>query len=181
METFIKDIQSFKQLYIDHFKAVIGFCDMYINDKNLAMDITQESFFRLYQNLNAAYNAQNALAFIYITAKNQCMDHLRHRKFKMVDVEDFKDQLPSDQFFLEELTRQEMINHIHLAIKKLSGRSYQIVQLALAGKSNQQIAEELNISINSVKSLKKEMYTKLRNLIGNEYIILFIMKNLLQL
>lgn len=176
MEKIVERIHFFKQLYLDHFQAVVRFCDVYVKDKNLALDIAQESFFRLYQNLDDTYNTQNALAFVYITAKNQCMDHLRHAKFKMVDVDDFKDELAVDKFFLDELMRQEMFNQIHLAVTKLSGRSYQIAQLALLGKSNQEIAEQLNISVNSVKSLKKEMYVKLRKLIGNEYIALLFVK-----
>ena len=41
------------------------------------------------------------------------------------------------------------------------------------------ILDALGISLNSVKSLKKEMYTKLRKIIGHEYIILFFVKHLL--
>ena len=48
--------------------------------------------------------------------------------------------------------------------------------LALEGKSNLEIADILGISLNSVKSLKKEMYSKLRKIIGHEYIVLFFVK-----
>lgn len=66
-----------------------------------------------------------------------------------------------------------MIRCVHVAINRLSGRSLEIATLALEGKSNPEITDKLGISLNSVKSLKKEMYTKLRKIIGHEYIILF--------
>ena len=74
-----------------------------------------------------------------------------------------------------------MIRCVHSAIDQLSSRSLEIATLALEGKTNPEIAAILGISINSVKSLKKEMYSKLRKIIGHEYIVLFFAKYLLHL
>lgn len=145
------------------------------------MDAAQETFFKLYERLDDSYTKQNAIAFIYITAKNICMDILRRNKFKTEDAEQLKDELPSDESFLEEIANQKMIQCVHTAINQLSGRSLEIATLALEGKTNPEIAAILGISINSVKSLKKEMYSKLRKIIGHEYIVLFFAKYLLHL
>ncbi len=72
-----------------------------------------------------------------------------------------------------------MIRYVHSAIKQLSGRSLTIAKLSLEGKSNPEIAEQLGVSLNTIKSLKKEMYAKLRKIIGHEYIILFFAQQLL--
>lgn len=181
MKSNICCIESFKELYLNHIQAIIGFCNTYLKDKDLAMDVAQETFFKLYERLDDSYSRQNAIAFLYITAKNLCMDFLRHNKFKMEDVESMKDVLLSDDFFLDEITKQEMINTVHLAVDKLTGRGGEIALLSLEGCTNQEIADKLGITINSVKSLKKEMYTKLRKIIGNEYIILFFAKFLLKI
>ena len=172
MSDSINGIDTFKELYTDYFQAVWGFCNTYLKDREQAMDATQETFFKLYERLDDSYTKRNAVAFIYITAKNICMDILRRNKFKTEDAEQLKDKLPSEDSFLEEIATQEMIRCVHSAINKLSGRSLEIAILALEGKSNPEIADVLRISLNSVKSLKKEMYTKLRKIIGHEYIIL---------
>jgi RNA polymerase sigma factor, sigma-70 family len=179
MSDFVNGIDTFKELYTDYFQAVWGFCSTYLKDREQAMDATQETFFKLYERLDNSYTKQNAIAFIYITAKNICMDNLRRNKFKTKDVELLKNELPSDDSLLEEIATQEMIRCVHSAISQLSGRSLEIATLALEGKSNPEIADVLGISLNSVKSLKKEMYTKLRKIIGHEYIILFFAKLLL--
>ena len=168
MSDFVNGIDTFKELYTDYFQAVWGFCSTYLKDREQAMDATQETFFKLYERSDNSYTKQNAIAFIYITAKNICMDNLRRNKFKTKDVELLKNELPSDDSLLEEI-----------ATSQLSGRSLEIATLALEGKSNPEIADVLGISLNSVKSLKKEMYTKLRKIIGHEYIILFFAKLLL--
>lgn len=179
MSDYINGIDTFKELYSDYFQSVWGFCNTYLKDKEQAMDATQETFFKLYERLDDSYTKRNAVAFIYITAKNICMDILRRNKFKTEDSELLKDELPSEDSFLEEIANQEMIRCVHTAINQLSGRSLEIATLALEGKSNPEIADVLGISLNSVKSLKKEMYTKLRKIIGHEYIILFFAKHLL--
>ncbi|MFR1241668.1 MAG: LuxR C-terminal-related transcriptional regulator [Butyricimonas faecihominis] len=49
----------------------------------------------------------------------------------------------------------------------------------LDGKNNNEIAETLDISINTVKTLKKNAYKFLRESLGsrNLYILLFLLKN----
>jgi len=39
----------------------------------------------------------------------------------------------------------------------------------MEGKSNEEVAEALHISINTVKTLKKRSYSKLRELLANNY------------
>ncbi|MCB6971484.1 MULTISPECIES: RNA polymerase sigma factor [Butyricimonas] len=181
MENGIKSIDTFKELYMSHFQAVVGFCHTYLKDREQSMDVTQETFFKLYERLDDAYSRQNAIAFLYITAKNLCMDVLRHEKFNTEDVDELKEKLYSDDFFLDEITNQEMIRFVQAAVAQLTGRSLEIARLALDGLGNQEIADTLGISINSVKSLKKEMYSKLREIIGKEYVILFFAKYLLKI
>ena len=76
MSDSINGIDTFKELYTDYFQAVWGFCNTYLKDREQAMDATQETFFKLYERLDDSYTKRNAVAFIYITAKNICMDIL---------------------------------------------------------------------------------------------------------
>lgn len=172
----ITNIAFFKQFYKDNFHAVVRLCKSYLKEEDKALDVAQESFYKLYTRAVDSYTPENALAFIYITAKNHCLDILRQGKFRTEDIESLSPDLFSDDFFLDEITRQEMYRLLHLAIEGLKGRGYQIAQLALEGKSNQEIADTLNISINSLKTLKKELYSKLRESLENEYILIFFLK-----
>lgn len=160
----------FKNFYLRHFKALGNFCYVYLKDENLALDIVQETFFRLYQHWSSDYSEHNAEAFIYITAKNLCLDYLRRLKFKIEDVEPLKEQIASEQFFLEEIIRQETIAKIRMAVDALKGRNHEVVLLTLQGKTNPEIADMLGITVNTVKFLKKEAYQKLRKFLSQEYL-----------
>lgn len=176
-----EDIEQFKKLYITHVEALVGFCNTYLKNREIAVDVVQESFYKLLTRYDSCRTDANALAFLYITAKNLCMDVLRQNKFQTMELEEIKDQLPEEDLFLDEIARQEMIRVIHSAINHLTGRGREIALLTLEGKTNPEIAEILGISINSVKSLKKDAYSKLRSILGNEYLVLlhvyFFQKN----
>lgn len=169
------DINKFKELYVERIEAISGFCNQYVRNREDAADIAQEAFFKLYERFDPSYTRQNMLAFLYITAKNLCLDYLDHQKFKMQDIDNVKEDLHSDNFFLDEIIREEMFATIHQAVNQLSGRSRDIAILALQNKTNPEIAQELKISINSVKTLKKEMYAKLRAILGDKgFMLLFL-------
>lgn len=168
--------QIFKSFYLRHFRAVVGFCYSYTKSQPQALDMAQEAFCRLWQNWSHDYTVRNAQAFIYITAKNLCLNHLRHSKFKLEESETVEEELISEQTLLEEIIRQEAIEAVRQAVASLSGRKLQIVRLALEGHTNPEIAEKLGISLNTVKSAKKEAYAILGKYLGNEYLMLLVLE-----
>lgn len=61
-----QDKLIFKSFYTRHFKAVHGFCRVFVKEDEVALDITQDAFFRLYERWDANYTVQNAQAlYIY--------------------------------------------------------------------------------------------------------------------
>lgn len=72
------------------------------------------------------------------------------------------------------VTLRETIRILYDAIDRLPPQSQKIILLNLQGKNNNEVAEELNISVNTVKSLKKSAYMTLRKYVGKEYLWLLI-------
>ena len=60
------------------------------------------------------------------------------------------------------MIEEETFNQLVAEIKQLPEAAREIMILALNGLKNQEIADELNISINSVKTQKKIAYSKLK-------------------
>ena len=60
-------------------------------------------------------------------------------------------------------------------IEKLPPRSKQVMQLAFQGLDNQQIAQEMNISVNSVKTLKYKSIDKLKAIFSSDTLLKILM------
>ena len=77
-----------------------------------------------------------------------------------------------DPVFLKEVTRQETFRILHTAIGKLPAQSKQIIMLSMEGLSNAEVGEKLGVSVNTVKTLKKNAYAVLRQVLSKEYLLL---------
>lgn len=168
--------RRFEAIYLEYFQAIRDFCNSFLKDGELARDIAQDSFFILWNNFDPAYSEKEMLSFLYMTARNKCFDHLRLQKVVEGKMRELKETIYSDTFFLDEITRSETYRIVQESIHKLPGRSRQIALLSLQGYSVQEVAEQLEVSVNTVKTLKKNAYAKLRELINNQYVILILLK-----
>ena len=168
--------KRFESVYLDYFQAIRDFCNSFLKDGELARDMAQDAFFSLWNNFDPAYSEKEILSFLYTAARNKCFDQLRLQKVDESKIRDLKDTVYSDMFFLDEITRRETYRIVRESINKLPDRSRQIALLTLQGFSSQEIADQLDVSINTVKTLKKNAYAKLREIISNQYVILILLK-----
>lgn len=78
-------------------------------------------------------------------------------------------------YVIEEETNRLLLE----AIGQLPPRSAEVMRLSLEGIRLEKIAEQMNISINTVKSLKYEAIRKLRNSLGPLiYLFLYLTKKI---
>lgn len=168
---------TFKSFYLNHLNAIVGFCRSYTKDNEVALDISQEAMYKVYCKYDSSFSYESTVSFLYTIARNLCLDHLRKSNHKFESIENSGELIIDDAFFLDEITRQETLNNIKKAVKQLNGRSYEIIILTLRGKSNNEIAEILGVSINTVKTIKKTAFAKLRNIISKEQLFLILYFN----
>lgn len=84
--------------------------------------------------------AWKAKSFIYITARNLCLDHLKHQKIKQQYQQTQSVSKAEDPDFLHEITYQETLRILHQAIDTLPPQTRKIILLGLNGKNNNEIA-----------------------------------------
>lgn len=168
--------KRFESVYLDYFQAIRDFCNSFLKDGEFAQDIAQDTFFSLWNNFNTSYSEKEILSFLYTTARNKCFDQLRLQKVAESKIKDLQVTIYSDTFFLDEVTRSETYRIVRESVNKLPERSRQIALLTLQGYSTQEIADQLEVSINTVKTLKKNAYAKLREIISNQYVVIILLK-----
>ena len=84
------------------------------------------------------------------------------------------DDEADDNNFLKEVTIQETLQILHATIDKLPPRTRQVIRLNLEGKTNIEIAESMQVSLNTIKDLKKSAYAILRTLLSKEHLFILL-------
>lgn len=171
MGILLKSHSEFKQFFNEFFPAVYALMLKYTKDTDVARDLSQEVFVKAYENREIFETVENARAFLYTIARHLFLNHHKREKIKIQTYSSFLDtKEPWEESWLDQVTVIETTRLLHSAIKKLAPQTRKIIQLNLEGKNNNEVAEELGISINTVKSLKKKAYVILRKSLSKEYI-----------
>ncbi len=145
-----------------------------LKDDEKGKDIAQEAFVKLWQKDSEEFNDENALrAYLYVLVKNACISQIR--KEKNIKNTSIEDGLPlPEQEFLDEILREETYRLLRTAIMTLSPQAEQVVNLALKGYSNIDIADELGVTINTIKTVKKRAYKSLREALGSQFVMILL-------
>ena len=163
----------------DFFRAFLNPCAAFIErmmgSKAEAEDLAQDVFLRVWEHWGEFETEENAKAFLYTTARYLYWNHRKHEKAHQNYLKQLSESEEDDYNFLEEVTREETIRILYAAIDKLPPRAREVILLNLEGKDNNEVAESLHISLNTVKSLKKSAYVILRKLLAKDYYLILLM------
>lgn len=83
--------------------------------------------------------------------------------------------LESELFFDHSIIRSETHKLLYEAIESLPEQTKKIIYLTLDGLKNQEIADQLNVSINTVTTLKKSGYKKLKIMLKEHYYLVVLL------
>jgi RNA polymerase sigma-70 factor (ECF subfamily) len=122
----------------------------------------QEAFVYVWSKREYIRDTAAAKSYLYKYIKNHCLNFLRDSKRRQ---EILKEKLESEVFYRDNLVEQETYEIIYHAIKDLSRQNQQVIELSLDGLSNKEIAKKLNITVNTVKTIKQRAFKALRRVL----------------
>ena len=160
------DRKAFTQVFDNYYNALAAFAFKFIEDSDIAEDYAQEAFIKFWERRKDFEHINAVKSFLYTSVRNACLNHLKHEKVKKKHEPGLAFELESEQEFGSHVIREEVFNNLYNMIKELPGASQQIMLLALNGMKNQEIADELDVSINTVKTQKKIAYAKIKDKIN---------------
>ena len=163
-------------LFEKYYAPLCAFATGFVNDAAAAEDIVQEIFFKLYTD-KPTFEAVVALkSYLYLVTKNQCLNYLKHVRIEQEYVS-LMDEKEKTTFFFNQIVEQELLMLLSEAIEDLPEQTGKVFQLVMEGFDNAEIAEKLNLSIDSVKSHKKRGKQFLKNRLSDITAILLILSN----
>lgn len=166
------DRESFRLLYDTVFPSLILFSRRFTDVRAEAADLVQETLLVYWDKRIDFKGVDEAKAFLYGTLKNKCLNHLRSKKVHDRFVQNQMDEAAQNPERIDEpfevnraVIEDETFVLLYRAMAELPPREKEILVLSIQGQKNQEIADALGLSLNTIKTLKLRAYRKIRELI----------------
>lgn len=147
----------------EHYEKIYTFCYFRVKNKQVAEDLTQETFLKYFE--NDYIEKGKKLAFLYTIARNLCIDYYRKNKYTQntQDIDDLKDILVSKSVDIETVLT------VKSAVETLTIEEQEIVLLRFTNElAIGEIANYLKISRFSLYRKIKTIMKKLNQELNKE-------------
>jgi RNA polymerase sigma-70 factor (ECF subfamily) len=172
------DSVAFAAFFHLHYRPLCYFAVQLVNDHAEAEDIVKDTFVKLWHKHGDFESGESIKAFLYITARNACLNFIRHLKVKDTFRKElaYLEEGKGEEMILNQLIHAELLREIYQEIEKMPEKRREVFRLAyFDGLRNEEIADFLNISIHTVKEHKGKALTFLRSRFSNRQIIVFVL------
>ncbi len=164
--------EAFAYVFRMYYGPLLNYAGRILKDTELANDIVQECFCKLYERRKELREKTLVRPYLYKAVYNSCMDTIKHQKIR----DNYMNQELLGFYFTkvietpeaeQALLDEDLKESIQNAIDRLPGRCREIFILSkVEGLSNKQIAEQLNISIKTVENQMTTAFLRLRKELG---------------
>ncbi|WP_372643293.1 sigma-70 family RNA polymerase sigma factor [Ancylomarina sp.] len=143
-------------------KPLVNYANSFLNDFNLSEDIVQEVFLRLWEIRNEIKIYNSLREYLFRSVRNKCINKRRNQK----NVEQYQYDRTcitnEEQLILTQPNGEDKFHKLYQAMEHLTPKRKQILNYGLFGLKNQEIAEVMGITINTLKTQKSHAYRTLR-------------------
>ena len=142
---------TFEKLYKLHYESIYKFCFRFLNSREKAMDVVQETFLKLYQQMNKGdYQIENKRAWLYKVAGNICLNQINTTNKQtaikgQLEFSNTENSNPESQ-----LINKEKVLRIRKAIDGLKPQHQMLVLLYQDGLSYKELSQATNIPLSSI-------------------------------
>lgn len=158
------DEKAFTIVYERYNKLIYVLAYRYLQDKARAEDVVQYVFVKLWEYRATLQIGVSLKNFLFTMAKNHVLNLIRNENTALEKSYEIAQQIAEyEDDLVEKLEKRERISLFYKALGKLPEQKREICLMKLRGDmSNQEIADRLHISVNTVKSHYSEAVKILR-------------------
>ncbi len=132
-----------------------------VADMETVRDAVQEAFITLWNRHGMLHPEEKAKAWIYTSIHNNLLNVVRSRRMMDRHADGIREQY-GDQSFRDMVIESEMYEYLCRRIESLPPMQQKVIRLHADGLSNEQIAKELGVTVNTVLTHKQRARSELR-------------------
>ena len=157
-----KDKQSWQLLFDHYYPSLCSYVERFLKDTEMAQDVVQEVFIGLWKSQQQFNDVKNLTYYLYKSCYHRSLNHIRNQKARDNKLEsiDDKNVFESEEVY-EETLKEEIVRLLYHHINKLPTQQKEVLLLRLKGYGWTEIAEELDISINTIKTYRQRAFKSL--------------------
>lgn len=166
---------AFEKVFDLYYRSIVYYATKILHEDSYAEDIVSESFRKAWDNRQRMETPRHLENFLYFVTRNACISYLRSDRVIQTTEKEWGRMADADEeghpVDLERV-QAELIQKIHQHLEKLPGGD--ILRMSyLEGKSTKEIADELNITENTVYIAKSRSLKALRSVLSKTDWMLF--------
>ena len=163
--------QAMKSLFEQFYKPLCFYVVRYAGNMSVAEEIVSDVMYKIWQNRHHAYRAETFREYLYIAARNTALNYVKQQQNQRKLHDEWADNLrnelieetPLDAMITEET--QSKINALIDALPEQCRKAFMMSRID--DLSYEEIASQMDISVNTVKYHIKTALQKLRAGMGD--------------
>ena len=160
-------VQEYEQLFKQYFERLYYHSLDIVHDEDIARDVVSDVYVNVWK-LRETISIDSALSYLYTSVRNRSLDQLRHRSRHVPLIDDVIHELEqySDSDWEEYEAR---INAVKAELDRQSERVRRVLYLRFyEQKSNQEVADQLGITVDGVKKIVQRSFAQMRISLGKK-------------
>ena len=170
-EIFKGNTRAFEQLFKNYYAPLRGYCQGIVIDKQISEDIVQDAFVYLWNNRKTLEIKTTIQTYLYSTVRHGALHYLKKQLME-------RTYLQESEYSEEEVVKLEKAKKILQELPEQCRIVF--VMNCIDGKKYKDIAEELNISVNTVKTHLSKAYRKFREKLDDRAYLLLLINSYLK-
>lgn len=164
------DTEAFGIVYTKYLTPIYRYIYLRVKDKDLADDLTQDVFIRVFNSLGTFTIKNNSpLSYFYTVAKNILIDNYRKKKNVLLSEEEFESKLITEDNPEKQSILNDTIVSLSKALEQLSETEAEAITLKfIENYSNKEISEMMGKSEEAVRQLQSRGMKTLRVILKKE-------------
>lgn len=147
------DEAAFTQIYQRYQSMLYTLSLRYLKDEDSAKDVVQQAFLQLWENRKELAIDVSLKNYLFTMVKNRILNIFRHENVVLQKSYEYAQHCESVESWLDKMEKEGKIQLLREYIDDLPEQRKQICLMKLdRNLSNQQIADELGISLQTVKN-----------------------------
>lgn len=169
-------MRAWEKLYAGYYSVLCSYVNGIIRDRDRSQDVVQEILVAVWKSSKQFADMKELTSYLYRACYNNALIHIRNQNIRR-GIEQ-KILLETEEDFSEEVfaltVREELLRQLYSYIQELPEGAREIIKLSIQGLSGPEIADQLGITIHTVKTQKNRSFKYLREKLKDS-VLLFLL------